>query len=380
MTPKVDSDVAIIGGGFYGCCIALFLKRYFKKIVLVEKESDIMQRASFINQARVHMGYHYPRNLVTAYRSFINFPRFINDFRKSIIKNFTKLYAIARKGSKVNAHRFYTMFKKMKTPIKEASKDYKSLFNSDLIENVFLVKEYAFDATVLKRVLRERLRKAGVTIRCNEAVRRVKPLKDKTIGLELSQSGKTVTARHVFVCTYSNINKLMIDSGLPLLPLKHEVTEMCLIRVPDRLKTLGVTVMDGPFFSTMPFPSLNVHSLSHVRYTPHYSWIDQNRFVDGNQLLHDKRLNSNYLHMKKDAQRYMPLLKKAEYEKSLFEIKTVLLNNEIDDGRPILFKQDYGGIENLFVVLGGKIDNIYDVLEIFEKGKAPFKLKIFTKG
>ena len=263
----------------------------------------------------------------------------------------------------------------MKTEIREAPKEYKELFDAELIENAFVVKEYAFDATMLKHILRERLNQAQVDTQFDTEVNNVKQLQDGTIQLRLNRDTGTVRAKYVFICTYSNINKLMIHSELPLLPLKHEVTEICLINAPQRLRSIGVTVMDGPFFSTMPFPSQKLHSLSHVRYTPHYSWIDQHNFIDGDKLLRERSLNSNYIYMQKDAQRYLPLLKKAQYEKSLFEIKTVLLNNEIDDGRPILFKKDYGGVSNLFVILGGKIDNIYDVIEKLEEQKKSLGLK-----
>ena len=52
------------------------------------------------------------------------------------------------------------------------------------------------------------------------------------------------------------------------------MTEMCIVDVPDELKKVGITVMCGPFFSIMPFPSKQAHSFSHVRYTPHYEWDD----------------------------------------------------------------------------------------------------------
>jgi hypothetical protein len=58
-------------------------------------------------------------------------------------------------------------------------------------------------------------------------------------------------------------------------------------------------------------------------------------------------------------------LQDAEYVRSLFEIKTVLLQNEVDDGRPILCRRDYG-LENFYVILGAKIDNIYDVLQTLD--------------
>lgn len=37
------------------------------------------QRATYINQARVHMGYHYPRSLTIAVKSAGYFKRFVED-------------------------------------------------------------------------------------------------------------------------------------------------------------------------------------------------------------------------------------------------------------------------------------------------------------
>lgn len=376
MSLSKKTDAVIVGGGFYGCCIALYLKRYFRRIVVVEKDKDLMQRASYINQARVHMGYHYPRNLVTAYRSLVNFPRFINDFRKSIIKDFVKLYAVANIGSKVNAFRFYNMFKKMKAPIQEAPTKYKALFNSDQIENVFLVKEYAFDATKLKTILRKRMEASNVDILLNSEVGKINFNNDETITVDVNNGERIIDTENLFICAYSNINKILHSLKLPLLPLKHEITEICLIDIPEKLKNMGITVMDGPFFSTMPFPSQGLHSLTHVRYTPHDSWCDQVEMKDGEIVLEKNRSHeSNFLYMKKDAQRFIPLIKDANYQQSLFEIKTVLVNNEIDDGRPILFKKDYSGKKNFYIILGGKIDNIYDIIEMIESSKNELGIK-----
>lgn len=61
-----------------------------------------------------------------------------------------------------------------------------------------------------------------------------------------------------------------------------------------------------------------------------------------------------------DVRRYIPCFERLSYEKSLFEVKSVLLRNEVDDGRPILLRQhqDFPG---LYTVMGAKIDNIYDL-------------------
>ena len=69
--------------------------------------------------------------------------------------------------------------------------------------------------------------------------------------------------------------------------------------------------------------------------------------------------------MIKDAARYMPVLGDATYVESLWEIKTVLRQNEVDDGRPILYRKNYG-LDGLSILLGAKIDNIYDVIGALE--------------
>ena len=67
---SLDNDsrrIVIAGGGFFGCSIALMLRRRGWQPVIVEDSSDLLTRASRVNQARVHGGYHYPRSLMTAW-------------------------------------------------------------------------------------------------------------------------------------------------------------------------------------------------------------------------------------------------------------------------------------------------------------------------
>jgi hypothetical protein len=66
--------------------------------------------------------------------------------------------------------------------------------------------------------------------------------------------------------------------------------------------------------------------------------------------------------MWRDASRYMPCLSQLAQTGSLFEVKTVLVKNELDDGRPILFER-HEDLPGCYSILGGKIDNIYDIIE-----------------
>ena len=137
-----DYDAASVGGGFYGAAIAIYLakQRGFKRIVLVEREPALMLRASYNNQARIHNGYHYPRSFTTAYRSRVNLPRFLEDWPQAVKRDFTKLYAIARRNSKVTSLQFERFCRDIGARINKATPALQALFEPRLIENVFLVQ------------------------------------------------------------------------------------------------------------------------------------------------------------------------------------------------------------------------------------------------
>lgn len=361
---EAEYDAVIIGGGFYGCCLALSLAERLPRVLVLERESELLTRASYVNQARVHNGYHYPRSLLTAMRSAVNYPRFIKEFEDCVDRSFLQVYAIARGTSKVTAYQFRKFCEQVRIPLRNASASVMKLFNPALIEGAFATEECAFNAAKLRVRMAAKLQEAGVHVACNREVQHISSDHDDSITTELSD-GSQIKSTYVFNCAYSHINRVLNRSGLPTLPLKHETTELAIIDVPDALKEIGVTVMDGPFFSTMPFPALRLHSLSHVRYTPHESWSDFDR---GESVHGTAQPQSNAVFMVKDAQRFMPSLREARVVRSLFQTKTVLLQNEVDDGRPILCRTDHG-IKNLFVILGAKIDNIYDILETLETRK-----------
>jgi glycine/D-amino acid oxidase-like deaminating enzyme len=362
--PSDTYDALIIGGGFYGAAIAVHLVRNhgFQRVRLVERESAIMQRASYNNQARVHNGYHYPRSFTTAYRSRINLPRFVRARPVSVKYDFTKLYANARRNSKVTAKQISRFCTDIGASITPADPTVKRLFEPHLIEEVFLVQEYGFDAVKLAHWANDELQASGVSVSLNTCARTIIRDGDQ-LTVELEHNGKleAVTARYVFNCTYSNLNQLQGEFGKLSMDLKHEITEMALVKLPPVLSEFGITVMDGPFFSVMPFPARDLHTLSHVRYTPHLHWYDQPG-VDPYQKLNSYEKDSRYERLIRDVARYLPAIRAARYVDSLFEVKTVLVKNEGDDGRPILFEK-HPQLPGCYSVLGGKIDNIYDILE-----------------
>jgi glycine/D-amino acid oxidase-like deaminating enzyme len=359
-----ECDVAVIGGGFFGCMAALRLRQQHRRAVVLERSDRLLGRASYHNQARVHNGYHYPRSLTTALRSRLNFPRFVEQFASCIERGFDQFYAVARQFSKVTATQFRNFFRRVGAPLGPAPPAVRRLFNADLVEEVFRVQEYAFDAVRLRDLLAGWLAEAGVEVRLGAEVERVRGHAGRLL-LEVRGPEGTAEwlAAEVFNCTYAQVNQVLAASGLPLVPLKQEWTEMALVEVPEVLKKVGITVMCGPFFSVMPFPPRGLHSLSHVRWTPHDSWQEGGRHhVPAYEEAARRPRESSYAWMVHDAARYVPILKECHYRDSLWEVKTVLPRNEADDGRPILFRRHHG-LPNLHCVLGAKIDNVYDVLD-----------------
>jgi glycine/D-amino acid oxidase-like deaminating enzyme len=337
-------DALVIGGGFYGTAIATYLsvQRGFKQVVLVERESELLTRASATTQARVHNGYHYPRSFVS--------------------RDFSMLYAIARRNSNVTARHFERFCEQIGASLKPVPAELRSTFDPRLIEQSYLAEEYAFDVTKLRKRARADLVAAGVKVELDCRVTALRASGEELVATLRLKDGRdeSLSTRSVFNCTYSGLNQFVGAYTGSKTKLKHEITEMALMKVAPAFKKTGVTVMDGAFFSMMPFPSRGLHSLSHVRYTPHESWIDE-AGSDPYQRLQAATRVSRVDRMTRDVARYMPGVVESSYVESIFEVKTVLVKNEGDEGRPILFER-HAELPHVYSVLGGKIDNIYDVL------------------
>ena len=360
MRPR-EYDFVVIGGGFYGCCLALILRSVSERILVLEAGEGLLERASRVNQARVHTGFHYPRSFLTALRSMVLHRRFAEDFPEAVIDDFEMLYAIAARRSKVSAGRFLRMFQNLGAPIRVARPEAAALFSRDLVEAVFEAREWAFDYRALRRHLVARLERQGVEIRTGAVASRLGPRAGGAV-VEMGD-GAEIRAGMVFNVTYSMINALLRDSGLDPLPLKHEFVEIALVKPPERVGRFGVTMMDGPFFSTMPYPAEGLHSLTHVRYTPHFSWTDETRRGGAYEIAAGLPRESRWRHMMMDARRFMPALGDLEWERSLFDVKTILTRNERNDGRPILFHR-HSAAPSVISIMGGKIDNIYDLFDV----------------
>lgn len=364
MTWDMRQPIAVIGGGFFGCAIALHLRRRgFERVTLIERERQLLERASYRNQARVHNGCHYPRSYTTALRSRVNLPRFCKDYGFAVNTDFTMLYAIAAKRSKVVPRQFERFMHDIGVRFRLAGFEHGSLFDPSAVAAVYAVEEYAFDACRLRDYFRQQLAEANVDVMLSTEAMHVAPCDHNDmllISLRRSDTVSQLQAASAFNCTYANLNHV-VGNGPGLTALKYEIAEVALVTPPPELAGVGVTVMDGPFFSCMPFPAEGCHSLTHVRYTPHDLLTGQDSGLDPVKAIDLYPRASRVHYMIADAARLMPCMRSAQWRRSLFEAKTILVRNELDDGRPVLLRREIMH-PRLFSVLGAKIDNIYDLL------------------
>lgn len=369
--PRGDAyDILILGGGFFGCRLAHHVSQLrSRRVLLVEAAGTLMSRASFANQARIHNGYHYPRSVPTALRSRVNSPRFSDEFHEAVVSSFEAFYGVASIGSHVTASQFRTFCERIGAPLEPAPKEVLALFEKDRVEQLFRVVEPAFDASALRARAERDLQDAGVETLVSSSVERLEATPGAIRATIRTPEGvSAVVARRVFDCTYSRLNRVLAASGVPLVPLKHEITELCLVEPPPEIDGRAFTIMCGPFFSIMPFPARQLHSISHVRYTPHVSWYDGDtaQYRDPFEMLASYRKESRFPHMLRDARRYLPVIEGCRFVSSLFEVKTVLPRSDVDDSRPILFKR-HPAMEGLVSILGAKIDNIYDIFAFADR-------------
>jgi glycine/D-amino acid oxidase-like deaminating enzyme len=346
-------DTIVIGGGFYGCRLALRMRQRGDRVLLVEREPTLLARASLLNQARVHNGYHYPRSILTSLRSRANYARFLAEYAECVDTSFPHYYAVARGMSKVNAAQFTEFCRRVGAPLVPAPKHVRDLFDAGRIEAVFAAEEGAFDALKLRARMERDLAASGVEVLVRRAARGVRRAASSEAQVELEEGGEILSAKLVLNCTYSSINDLLDEP----VPMKYELTEMALVEPPPELLGAAVTVMDGPFFSLMPYPPRELYTLSHVRYTPHATWESPLAARRSPPAARPSPLASHYPHMLHDAMRYLPVMRSARYVDSLWETKAIMPRSDQDDSRPILLRRTGACV----TVLGAKIDSVYDV-------------------
>lgn len=372
-------DKIIIGAGLYGLYAAEYSGKKGENILVLEYDTAPFQRATYINQARVHMGYHYPRSLTTAIKSAGYFKRFVDDFSFCIYDKFEQIYATSDKLSWTDAKQFMDFCRAANIRCDEVAVT--RYFKEGMCDGAFLTEEYTYDAKILGAYYQETLNKRKNVNFIYEA--RIKEIIKDTSGfIVILEDGRELEASFILNATYASVNQILDkikNIQTDKFKIKYELCEIILCEPSEKLKSTGITVMDGPFFSIMPFGKTGLHSLTSVTFTPHVTSYEelpqfqcQEGLKEGRFICTEKSLGNCSLcpHKPKTAWPYMSHLANKyireeyqyNYKESLFSMKPILKTSEVDDSRPtaikVLFQKP-----TFISVLSGKINTVYDLDE-----------------
>lgn len=372
-------DKIIIGAGLYGLYAAAFCVKRKQHVLVLEYDNAPFKRATYINQARVHMGYHYPRSLTTAIKSAGYFRRFVEDFGFCIHDKFDQVYATSDKFSWTSAEQFVSFCKAAGIRCDEAPVS--KYFKEGMCDGAFLTEEYTYDAMLLRDYYMDKLN-GNDYVNINFGARISRIIRREQTFLVEMENGESFEAPFVLNATYASVNQI-IDrvKGIKknLFDIKYELCEIILCKPSEKLRDIGITVMDGPFFSIMPFGKTGLHSLTAVTFTPHVTSYEekpifscQKGLKEGccpeqlgncNECLH--KPDSAWPYMSHLADKYLKPEYAYTYEQSLYSMKPILKSSEVDDSRPTAIAV-MNSKPAFISVLSGKINTVYDLDEFLE--------------
>lgn len=332
--------IAIIGAGIFGVSAAWILAKYGHKVDLFEKNSDILQAASSINQYRIHKGYHYPRSQETVSSAKMAYQEFIDTYGLEIVsKNVDHYYCIAKKDSLVSASEYLQVLDKNNLTYKKVSLD---ILQSENIDLTIKVSEELFDPNILKNVCLTKINEFGVNLHLNCEVKY-----QELDGYDF-----------VIIATYSQNNLFLQKFPGFQRDYQYELCEKIVVELPSEFTKKGVVIMDGPFTCVDPLGNSNQFVIGNVVHAIHQRTIGKLPEIPASftQLLNKGIIANppitNFTKFIESASFYFKNLNQAKHIGSMYTYRTVLPKREHDDARPTLVEQ----IDNRTItIFSGKI-------------------------
>ena len=333
-------------------------------VTVYERLPEILSAASFNNQNRLHLGFHYPRDVETAEQCVRGFMHFKEAFHEAILGDFPNAYFIASQGSHTSPNNYLAFCEKLQLPYEvfDVGGFEPKVLGVDL---GLLINEVVYDCQTLRILLSQRLAESSVEVQVSVAV---ESIRRTSSGFMLDIDGLSVGPYDAIVnCTYSDINRLTSQLGHEVPLRQFEYTMVPVFEWNE--DPVGITIMDGPFMTVLPFGHTARFLLYHVEHTVlvrevgHHldrAWLDPER-SPGAQLNRDEFLESIF----GACLEFVPSLASAKPVGFLQGPRVVLANRDATDARPSIVESPEPGYVSVFA---GKIDHcVWVADEVVEK-------------
>lgn len=351
--------IAVIGGGAFGTTTALRLAAVGHAVTVFERNHDILLGASKNNQNRLHLGYHYPRDLGTALQCKDGFARFSAMFPECISGGFPNRYFIAASGSRTSPEGYLRFLRAVELPYREVAVEHDPDVSGCAL-GVFC-DEVVYDCETLRRSIRSRLRAAsGLELRTDTHIIWIS--RDGDLFRLRTSTGATREFDAVVNCSYDEINRLTGQLGYPVTDHQFEYTVIPIIDLD--IPRQGITVMDGPFMTLLPYGKTTSFLLYHVAHTvvaTEHALVRDARWSDPGTAPFASMDKVAFFERMRDAcSEFVPALRGAVLRGFLEGPRMVLAYREHDDARPSIV-HDHGG--GYLTVFAGKIDHCAGVAD-----------------
>ena len=348
----MNKKIAIIGGGIFGVSAYILLKQKGIDCFLFEKKKSLLRGATTNNLNRVHFGYHYPRDNLTAKQSYKGYKSFRSFYKEAIFQNFKNYYFIAKK-SKVSFKNYLKFCKKNRLKYK-ITKNSKLPFRIRNIQGGLEVNEPIYDWDILRKKTQSIIKKLKKNkIHFNENVLDIK--KDKKYKIITNKDEYFFDI--IIDASYDGSNSIIKKIKKPK-KRKYQLVVVYEFEL-KKLKKMGLALMDGKFFSFLPKGKRNKYLLYHVKYSVIKEKVTSKfpsnwyRYKNYETLIkRSKEL------IRKDLRYYLPDMKIKLTSKKHISPRVILKNVEKTDRR--VSKIDEIS-KNYFQIFSAKVDHSIDI-------------------
>ncbi len=241
--------IAIIGAGIFGSIAAELLSNSGHAVNLYDQKSQILSGASGNNSNRIHLGFHYPRDLDTAIQSRRGYESFRTTFLEFCNFNFPCIYAISQEGSKTSILEFSKFIKSANLRASEIDVDSLSNYGFDVskISKAWCTDEGVIDINALKPELERRLIKSNVQMCLDTEIMSISAFgQGWTIGNHDFEDYFDL----VVIATYG-VDSLFMPQIIKSRS-KSLFQATMILQANISAPQFGITVIDGDFITVLP--------------------------------------------------------------------------------------------------------------------------------
>lgn len=267
MKKQKHINVAVIGCGIFGAEVAIQASLLGLTCSVFEFKDDILHGASANNQNRLHLGFHYPRDIKTARQSIEGFELFKKRYPECIQDFSVNAYLIANQGSKTTYIDYLNFCDLLNIPYKKIHSEILPLEIRGADHGVSC-NEVVYDVNILRDLVWNSLKYNSIDVQLNTTVKNIYK-SNAGFCLNLKDQDLIINADVVINATYSNINYFTSQLGYKIDHSLFEYTVVPIIEID--LDRIGVTIMDGPYITLLPYGK----SKNFLLYSVEHSVIDK---------------------------------------------------------------------------------------------------------